>query len=153
MVRFPAVTAIAAALFVALAGPAMAQEAGAACEDERLTGGTLGIGVFQCAGGACRLYQEAGPESAHGFSVEPRVWDLADPARGRLKDGDIILSVDDLLITTRRGGRRLASVTPGQEVELRIRRGNNERTVRLTAVPGCERSRLVQTTQIPPDLD
>lgn len=146
-------SALVAALLVAFAGPAFAQEAASACEDERLTGGTLGIGVFQCAGGACQLYQKAGPEAAHGFSVEPRVWDLAEPASGRLKDGDIILSVDDLLITTRRGGRRLASVKPGQEVELRVRRGNNERTVRLTAVGGCDRSRLVQTTQIPPDLD
>ena len=134
------------------AGQGLAQENGSPCEDQILTGGTLGIGLFQCAGGACILYRPAGPQSSHGFSVEPRVWELSEPARGRLKDGDIILSIDDILITTRNGGRRLASVDPGQSVELRVRRGKHEKTVSLTALEGCERSRLVQTTQIPPDI-
>lgn len=145
--------ALAVAFIVAIAGAGMAQETGAPCEDVQMTGGTLGIGLYQCAGGACTLYRKAGPESAHGFSVEPRVWDLTEPAEDGLKDGDIILSIDGLLITTGRGGRRLASVQPGQEVELRIRRGNSEKTVRLTAVEGCEKSRLVISTQIPPELD
>jgi len=138
-------------LLVGSTGQALAQESAPVCEDEYLSGGTLGIGLFQCAGGACTLYRPAGTESSHGFSVEPRVWDLSEPASGGLKDGDIILSVDGQLITTRRGGRRLASVKPGQEVELRIRRGKNEKTVSLIAVEGCEMSRLVMTTQIPPD--
>ena len=142
--------AFAACLVVVCAGQGMAQEDGAGCADERLTGGTLGIGLIQCAGGACTLYQKAGPESAHSFSVEPRVWDLSEPARSRLKDGDILLSINGALITTRKGGRELASVKPGQSVELRIRRGKSEKTVRLTAAEGCERSRLVQSTQIPP---
>lgn len=141
----------AACVLIVSAGQGVAQENGASCSDERLTGGTLGIGLFQCAGGACTLYRKSGSEFTHGFSVEPRVWDLSKPADGRLKDGDILLSIDGALITTGRGGRRLASVKPGQEVELRIRRGKNEKTVRLTAIEGCEVSRLVISTQIPPN--
>lgn len=144
-------TALVAGLVIACAGQGMAQEEGAQCEDERLTGGTLGIGLYQCAGGACRLYRESGDSFGHRFSVEPRVWELSTPASGRLKDGDILIAIDGALITTGNGGRKLASVQPGQSVELRIRRGKSEKKVRLTAAEGCEMSRLTQTTKIPPD--
>jgi S1-C subfamily serine protease len=144
-------TALAAGFLVVCVGQGMAQESGAQCDDERLTGATLGIGLYQCAGGACRLYRQSGYGFGHRFSVEPRVWELSNPARGRLKDGDILVAIDGALITTGSGGRKLANVQPGQSVELRIRRGKSEKTVRLTAGEGCEMSRLTQTTQIPPD--
>lgn len=142
---------LALSFLVASGSQAVAQEDGARCADERLTGGTLGIGLYQCAGGACGLYQKYGDGYAQRFSVEPRVWELSEPARGRLKDGDILVAIDGTLITTGGGGRKLASVVPGQSVELRVRRGKNERTVRLTAAEGCDESRLTQTTKIPPD--
>ena len=143
-----------AALFawvlMACAGEARAQEDGR-CADQRLSGGTLGIGLLQCAGGACRLYQASGDGYAHRFSVEPRVWELTAPGRGPLKDGDILVAIDGSLITTGAGGRKLADVQAGQSIELRVRRGKTEKTVRLEAAAGCERSALTQTTRIPPD--
>jgi S1-C subfamily serine protease len=137
-------------LSVASAAPAVAQEQ-ALCPDARLSGGTLGVGLYQCAGGACSLYRTSGDGYAHSFSVEPRVWDLSSPARGKLKDGDVLVAIDGSLITTRSGGRKLATVRPGQSVSLRVRRGGDERTVRVTAVEGCSKSRLTQTTKIPPN--
>lgn len=142
---------LALSFLVASGSHAVAQEDGAGCADERLTGGSLGIGLYQCAGGACELYRESDDGYMHRFSVEPRVWELSKPARGRLKDGDILVAIDGSLITTGTGGRKLAGVQPGQSVEFRVRRGKNEKTVRITAADGCERSALTQTTQIPPN--
>ncbi len=142
--------ALASGLLALLPAAAAAQPKGTPCEDERLTGGSLGIGLFQCFGGGCSIYIEAGDRYEHRFSVEPRVWDLSSPASRSLKDGDALVAIDGALVTTREGGRRLANVRPGAAVTLRVRRGDEELEVRIVPVQSCSTSRLVVSTRTPP---
>ena len=73
---------------------------------------------------------------AHDFSTEPRVRGLEEnsPAWGKLQEGDILVAVDGVLITTREGGRRLANLTPNRPVKLRVRRGGQEMDVAVVMV-------------------
>jgi membrane-associated protease RseP (regulator of RpoE activity) len=75
----------------------------------------------------------------HMFSTEPRIRGLVDggPADGKLMDGDVLIAIDGVLITTREGGRRLANLKPGDPVTLRIRRDRREMDVTLVPKLGC----------------
>jgi S1-C subfamily serine protease len=114
---------------------------------------TLGIGLLQCVGGSCTLNARDGSGRTHDFSTEPRVWrlDADGPSAGVLRDGDQILAVDGALITSRDGGRRLATLRPGVPVALRIRRSGSETQVSVTPRPGCNTPSLaVTSTAAPP---
>lgn len=73
------------------------------------------------------------------------MWRLDAPAAGVLCDGDQILTVDGVLITTRDGGRRLAKLRAGTPVTLRIRRGGAEMRLSVTPRPGCNTPSLAVT--------
>jgi predicted metalloprotease with PDZ domain len=81
----------------------------------------------------------SGSGYTHQFSTEPRIRGLLDgsPADGKLEDGDILIAIDGVLITTREGGRRLANLKPGMPVTLRIRRDGKEMDVTLVPRLGC----------------
>jgi hypothetical protein len=123
-----------------------------ACPDGRGTA-TLGIGLFQCRGGSCSIFsdpfEEKGEGAAHFFSVEPSVWQLdpEGPAARELRDGDVIVMVDDVLVTSRAGGRRLANLEEGVPVRLRIRRDGHEEDVTLVPQRGCDMPALTVTSQ------
>lgn len=74
------------------------------------------------------------------FRTEPKVRGVVEggPADGALQAEDVIVAVDGALITTDDGGRRLARVSPGQSVELTIRREGDEQTVKITAGSKCD---------------
>lgn len=113
-------------------------------------GGTIGIERFECVGRSCSVSEkdERGGY-AHDFSVEPRVGALnatVQPAR-LLRVGDVILAIDEIPITTREGGRRLANVSVGDTVRLRIRREGQEVEVALVPALGCNTPSL--TVRIP----
>ena len=134
------------ALPLALALAARAADA-QTCGDGIPRTATLGIGLLQCVGGSCTVNARDGAGRTHDFSTEPRVWRLEanGPAAGVLRDGDQILAVDGVLITTRDGGRRLANLRAGVPVALRIRRGGSERRVSVTPRPGCNTPSLAVT--------
>jgi S1-C subfamily serine protease len=124
---------IAAALLVPTL--AAAQE----CPDGRPRAPTLGIGMFHCLGGRCGLDMSTPRGPAHDFSSEPRVWHLdpRGPSAGRLREGDVITSVDGALVTTPEGGHRLATLREGRAVRLGVRRGGEELEVSVVPETGC----------------
>ncbi|HEX5725263.1 MAG TPA: PDZ domain-containing protein [Longimicrobiaceae bacterium] len=127
------------------AAPLAAQAAAGPCAEGLPRSGTLGIGLLHCVGGSCAVHLPAGRATRHDFSTEPRVWylDPAGPAAGRLEEGDILVSIDGVLITTREGGRRLANLRAGTPVALRVRRAGVLAEVRLTPETGCNTPGLV----------
>jgi membrane-associated protease RseP (regulator of RpoE activity) len=73
------------------------------------------------------------------FNAEPRVEgvDSDGPSYGKLENGDAIVAIDGMLITTRRAGIRFANLTAGEPIELTVRRWGRTRTETIVpqAVP------------------
>lgn len=110
------------------------------CSENREMAGTIGIARFDCVGRSCTVSARDGRGGyAHNFAVEPSVGALSSsvaPAR-QLRVGDVVLAIDDVPITTREGGRRLANLAVGDTVRLRIRREGEEMELALVPVLGC----------------
>lgn len=87
--------------------------------------GDIGLLYLQCVGNTCSVDRRA--------SIRP-----GSPADGALFPGDVVLAVDGVPIASRYGGARLASLTPGKPVTLRVRRGGEEKDVTLTPAVGCK---------------
>lgn len=128
-----------ASIFVIISACAFAAGAQESCPEGHPETGDLGISHLLCVGGSCSVNLRTGRGFAHDFSTEPRIEGLEKdgPAWGRLQDGDILVAIDGVLITTREGGRRLANLTPGKPVELRVRRGGKETDVAVVPRLGC----------------
>lgn len=116
------------------------------CTDERATVGDLGVGMYHCVAGSCGIYDGL-DRRYYTFSVEPQVWKIrpGGPASGRLRDRDVIVSVDGVLVTTARGGRMLANLNPGQAVRLTIRRHGVQREVTVPTGSTCAIPMLIWT--------
>lgn len=123
---------------------ASASEAQTTCPEGRPVTGDLGIDRYRCIGGACEIWTQTPRGLAHVFTTEPRVDALTPdgPGAGRLERGDVLVAVDDLLITTPAAGRRLASLEPGRPVRLWIRREGSDLQIEVVPVPGCGPSGL-----------
>ena len=134
MIRRRIILFFAVAMACAFVAGASGQCAGGTPES-----GDLGISHLLCVGGSCSVNLRTGSGYAHDFSTEPRIQglDRNGPAWGRLQDGDVLIAIDGILITTREGGRRLANLTPGKPVELRVRRGGKEMDVTVLPRLGC----------------
>jgi S1-C subfamily serine protease len=131
--RIACVTLLAAAV-------QQAQGQGASCPENRSMAGTIGIDRLECVGRSCTVSErdERGGY-AHSFAVEPGVAALnaaIEPAR-LLRVGDVLLAIDEIPITAREGGRRLANLRVGETVRLRIRREGQEVELALVPVLGC----------------
>lgn|SRR5579864_825198 len=111
-----------------------------ACPDRRAIAGDLGIGELLCLGGDCKIYARVGDRLVHQFATEPRLQaiDLAGPSAGLVKEGDVLVAVDGLLVTTAEGGDRLgarsleSSWPPERQQPYRVR---NRSTVHVVASP------------------
>jgi C-terminal processing protease CtpA/Prc len=84
--------------------------------------GWVGIGL------ACKCTVQATPDGAEiwSFAEAPEVFAVrpGGPAeRAGILVGDLIDTVDGVLLTTHEGGRRWSGIEPGQQVRLGIRRG------------------------------
>lgn len=132
-------------LALALVAAALPVAAQAPCPDGHPARAELGIGLLHCVGGACALDLWSEKGRTHDFSTEPRVWYLQPngPAAGVLSEGDVLVSVDGLLITSREGGWRLANLPTDAPVRLGIRRAGRDGEVRLTPVVACQSPELV----------
>jgi len=137
--RLLAVALLWAALTPLAAGAA--QPAAAPCPGGRAQGGDLGLRGVACTGpaAACAIHVDDDGDRRHEFSVEPVVTEVAEgsAAAGRIVTGDVLVAVDGLLITTAEGGRRLANLSTGQPVAVRLRRQGRTVEVVLTPRPGC----------------
>lgn len=81
------------------------------------------------------------------FQAEPEIQgvDRDGPSHGKLKDGDVIVAIDGMLITTRKAGIRFANLVAGEPVEITVRRRGRTRSV--TVVP-----RAAPEPEVPVDL-
>jgi hypothetical protein len=91
----------------------------------------LGITEMEC--NCTFTYGE--DEESWSFQAEPEIKgvDRDGPSHGKLKEGDVIVAIDGMLITTRKAGIRFANLVAGEPVELIVRRWRRTRTV--TIVP------------------
>ncbi len=86
----------------------------------------LGIDRFECR---CSQAREAGSGMwLWLFMSEPTIGgvDSDGPTHGKLQPGDVIVAIDGMLITTRGAGERFSRISPGEPVELTVRRGGIE---------------------------
>ena len=68
------------------------------------------------------------PDAPVVHSVEP-----GGPAdRAGIRPGDVLLQADGRALTTAQGGRYLGTVSPGQEMTLRVRRGKETLSLEIT---------------------
>ncbi len=109
----------------------------------------IGVGLFQCPGGIC-LKRPESPNGQRGvrwqFSVEPRLFGIdADIGRG-LADGDRLVSVGGLLVTSPEGGVLLGTLSDGQHVEVVVRRPDGLHRLLIEARTMCSKQRLVVTS-------
>jgi len=86
------------------------------------------------------------------FREEPRIGGIVagGPADGKLEDGDVLVAVDGLLITTRGGASRLAAPRPGARMVLTVRREGRPRDVRILAGSVCSGEALGAALTPPP---
>jgi len=134
--RMLTITALALTVAGSAAGQARPTVA-ASCGGERPTVGDLGYSGLSCN---CTLYTDTDPaESVWRFRGEPRIEGVkrGGPADGKLRRGDLIVSIDGALITSDEGGRRFAQLEPGRPVTLAVRRDGRDLTVEITPAAVC----------------
>jgi hypothetical protein len=126
-------------------------QAPASCPEGRELSGDLGIEQLICSGSACAVSLRDDAGYYHDFSVEPRIGRLRSgtPPADALRDGDVIVAIDDVPITTREGGRRMANLTVGRPVTLTIRRDGQLLSVEVHPVPGCNMPGLRVRARVP----
>ena len=96
----------------------------------------LGIDNFECD---CTLSFDSRSNARHfTFRSEPVVLGVRreGPSDGLLQRGDVITHVDGKSITTAEGGSRFAAISPGDDVDLTIRRNGRTMKVSLRASKG-----------------
>jgi S1-C subfamily serine protease len=110
-----------------------------ACPEGHPKTGDIGISHLLCVSGSCSVNLRTDRGYTHKFSTEPKIrgLDKGGPSWGRLQDDDVLIAIDGVLVTTREGGRRLANLTPGQPVKLRVRRSGREMEVTVIPRLGC----------------
>jgi len=119
--------------------PVAAQEAkAAACGEGEFVVADYGFSGLECN---CAFSVYPDGRRRWRFRSEPVVRGVKDgsPADGLIKPGDAITAIDGLLITTREGGERFATVTPGQKVTFTVRRGDRVAKVEVVAAGSCQR--------------
>lgn len=86
------------------------------------------------------------------FRSEPTIKHVSasGPSQGKLRTGDVIVSIDGRLITTRSGGARLAELEPGEPVTVSVRRNGRDVTTEITPAAACPTEVGVAVPSLPP---
>lgn len=103
-------------------GSAAAGSGDPGCKDERKRVGDLGIQGMSMKGSLTHVTKTG--ENEWHFQAEPKILkvDPEGPAAGILKQGDVIVAIDGVPITTRKAGQRFGNLVPDEPVELSVRR-------------------------------
>jgi hypothetical protein len=123
------------------------------CNDGRAPVGNLGITGMKWKG-SFTMHPDK-DERWWLFQAEPKILsvDPDGPSAGILRPGDVIVAVNGLAITTRKGGMRFGNLTPREPVELTIRRGSRTLDKEITPVAVClEDHPLHFAAPEPPDI-
>jgi PDZ domain-containing protein len=103
-----------------------AQSAGSTSQSPAAKCGAAPVGFHGISGVVCAncVFSYPGEGKPSLFATEPRISNIAQnsPAAAALRVGDVLVSVDDRLITTIAGGMRLANMKPGETVVVEVRR-------------------------------
>jgi hypothetical protein len=87
----------------------------------------------------------------HMFTTEPIVIRTGNQASRSddVMEGDVIVSVEGALITSREGGLRLGSLPIGEPADLQVRRGDRLMTLEVVPEGSCELPRLLVSSELP----
>jgi hypothetical protein len=127
-------------LLFALMGSAAATQAqvavAGACNAGWSSFGALGIRGFSCD---CTVTRKENDDVSWNFRGEPVVSSLTPggPASGKLREGDVIVAINGLLITTQAAGDKVASLRQGEDVVLTIRRNGRVQEIEIEADEDC----------------
>lgn len=124
------------------------------CPDGREPVGDLGIKSLTFEGS---MHMQDGEILSMSFHSEPVVLriDEGGPADGRLREGDVIVSLGGKLITTKAAGRIYAKPPIGEPLAVVVRRGGQERTVTIVPTATCpdrseEALEALEVLEVPP---
>ncbi len=106
------------------------------CPEGRRAVGDLGIDGLRFEGS---ISTDGDGSRVLSFRSEPRVLSLDPhgPAAGRLRDGDVIVSLDGHLITTAAAGRLYSDPPIGRPVTITVRRAGGTRDVSVVPTATC----------------
>lgn len=137
--------------FLAMAAMPAAPIAAQQCPDDRPPYPSIGVERFQCTGGSCSVNRVQGDTYRHTFSVEPIVIQTRtrDSRGDDVMEGDVIVSVEGALITSREGGLRLGSLLIGEESDIQVRRKGRLVNLEVVPEPSCELPRLTVSSGLP----
>lgn len=109
------------------------------CREGELAEGTLGFRGFDCRGECTLTMNEKGQERSWSFTTEPEITGIerGSSSDGKLEEGDRIVAIDGMLITTAAGGDRFANIAPGEEVTIRYRRDGRIQEATVVAGTRC----------------
>lgn len=132
---------------------------------------SIGVDRYHCVGGACRIWgvtgepvaetllsQEGGRaywgerwdqvRSSFEFTVEPTLWDIdpAGPAAGLVQEGDVLVAVQGIPVTSAPAGRVLGDPPEGRPLPLTLRRDDGLRSVEVVPALTCSATTLSMGT-------
>jgi hypothetical protein len=120
---------------LALPAPAQARAAVPCNDGSGTLVADLGFRTSRAASASVRM--DRGRVPVWTFGGEPVLGGITAAGAGKLRSGDVLVSVDGHLITTGEGALRHANARPGDRVRLGIRRGGRVEEVVVTAGEWC----------------
>lgn len=124
---------------------AAGQEEAMVCPAGEVVVGDLGYTGLECTN--CTMLVGSPDQRVWIFRSEPTVLSAKRgglPGSEELQAGDVITSIDGVLITTKEGGRRFANVVPGTQTKIGVRRAGRELTLTVTPGASCDALRYAE---------
>ena len=137
-------------MFLAMAAMSAAPLVAQQCPNDRSPYPSIGVERYQCRGGSCSVNRMQ-DTYRHMFTTEPIVIRTGSQAsRGDdVIEGDVIVSVEGALITSREGGLTLGSLPIGEPANVQVRRGDRLMTLEVVPEGSCELPGLLVSSELP----
>ena len=121
------------------------QDEAMVCPAGEVIVGDLGYTGLECTN--CTMLVGSPDQRVWIFRSEPVVLSAKRsgvPGSEALQAGDVITSIDGVLITTKAGGRRFANVVPGTPTKIGVRREGRELTLTVLPTASCDALRYAE---------